>query len=289
MFTKKIIALLSAASMLTAVACDKEAPSSSSSSVSTEPATYGDVSGLEVTFLNVGKADAIVLLSENSTVLIDCGEKGDAKQIISFLEERERDTVDYLILTHYDKDHVGGAGKVIKNLNVKNILGPDHNQKSEEVNKYIDAMKEKEITPQLVTEDMHFELDGMEFTVDAPDKRNYGVNNDNDFSLVTKVVDDDITMLFTGDAMEARLSEIMDIGDCDLLKVPYHGRKLANLGDFLDAVTPEYAVVCTAKEDFAGTVQKQLNKRNITFFSTCFNGRVTAVSDGKSLTLTPEK
>ena len=286
MFTKKIIPLLSAALMLTAVACDKEAPSSS---VSSEPATYGEVSGLEVTFLNVGKADAIVLLSENSTVLIDCGEKGDAKQIISFLEERDRDTVDYLIITHYDKDHVGGAGKVIKNLNFKNILGPDHNQQSEEVDKYIAAMKEKEITPHLVTEDMYFELDGIEFTIDAPDKKNYGVNNDNDFSLVTKVVDNDITMLFTGDAMEARLGEIMDIGDCDLLKVPYHGRKLANLDDFLDAVTPEYAVVCTAKEDFAGTVQKQLNNRNITFFSTCFNGRITAVSDGKTIAVTPEK
>lgn len=106
---------------------------------------------------------------------------------------------------------------------------------------------------------------------------------------MTKVVDNDITMLFTGDAMEARLGEIMDIGDCDLLKIPYHGRKLANLGDFLDAVTPEYAVVCTAKEDFARTVQKQLNNRNITFFSTCFNGRITAVSDGKTIAVTPEK
>ena len=89
--------------------------------------------------------------------------------------------------------------------------------------------------------------------------------------------------------MEARLGEVMDIGDCDLLKVPYHGRKIANLGDFLDEVKPEYAVVCTSKEEFAGTVQKQLNKRGIKFWSTCFNGRVTAVSDGKEITVTSEK
>ncbi|MDO4864409.1 MAG: MBL fold metallo-hydrolase [Ruminococcus sp.] len=290
MFTRKIAALISAALMLTVVGCDKNEPPPPppSESVGTA-APPAEVTGLEVTFFDVGKADAMVLLSENSTVIIDCGEKGDAKQIVKFLEERGRDTVDYLILTHYDKDHVGGAGKVIRSLDVKNVLGPDHEQQSDEVDKYIAALNEKELTPQLLTEDISFTLDGMDFTVDAPDKTNYGVNDDNDFSLVTKVVHGENTLIFAGDAMEQRLNEVMGIGDCDLLKVPYHGRKLANFGDFLDAVTPEYAVVCTSKEEFAGTIQKQMIKRDITYFSTCFNGRITAVSDGKSLTVTPEK
>ena len=290
MSMKKIAALLSAGLMLTAAACRKDVTQSSESIAEvTRSEAPAEVTGFEVTFLDVGKADAMVLLSENSTVIIDCGERGDGKQIVSFLKERERETVDYLILTHYDKDHVGGAGKVIKDLDVKNILGPDHNQMSEEVDKYISALRAKDITPQLVTEDISFELDGVQYTVDAPDKTNYGPNDDNDFSLVTKVVHGDNTMIFAGDAMEARLGEVMDLGDCDLLKVPYHGRKIANLGDFLDKVTPEYAVVCTSKEEFSGTVQKQLNKRNIEFRSTCFNGRVTAVSDGKSITVDSEK
>ncbi|MBR3422803.1 MAG: MBL fold metallo-hydrolase [Ruminococcus sp.] len=290
MLVKKIAALLAVSFMLTAAACDKKAPESPPPSESTaEAAPPAEVSGLEVTFLDVGKADSMVLLTENSTVIIDCGERGDGKQIVNFLKERERETVDYLILTHYDKDHVGGAGKVVKDLDVKNILGPDHNQLSDEVDKYIAAMREKDITPQLVTEDISFELDGVQYTVDAPDKTNYGPNDDNDFSLVTKAVHGDNTLIFAGDAMEARLGEVMGIGDCDLLKVPYHGRKIANLGDFLDEVKPEYAVVCTSKEEFAGTVQKQLNKRGIKFWSTCFNGRVTAVSDGKEITVTSEK
>ncbi len=291
MLKKRIAALLSAAFMITSVACDKTTAPSESVDITdiTEPPRPAEVTGLEVTFFDVGKADAMLLLSENSTVIIDCGERGDSKQIVNYLKERGRDTVDYLILTHYDKDHVGGAAKVINSLDVKNILGPDHNQQSEEVDRYIDAMNEKNIIPQLVTEDMSFTLDGMDFTVDAPDKRNYGVNDDNDFSLVTKVVHGDNTLIFAGDAMEQRLDEVMDMGDCDLLKVPYHGRKIANLGDFLNAVTPEYAVVCTSKEEFAGNVQKQLSKRNITYYSTCFNGRITAVSDGKTLTVTPEK
>lgn len=285
MIFKRFVAFLSSLFFFAAVSCNKEIASSSI----TETTSSLDITGLEVIFLDVGKADAIVLLNENSTILIDCGEKGDAKQIINLLEERDRKTIDYLILTHYDKDHVGGAGKVIKNLDVKNILGPDHKQQSEEMEKYLSALKEKELTPQLITEDISFSIDDLEITVDAPNKTNYGVNNDNDFSLVTKIVHGDNTLLFTGDAMEARLKEVMDIGDCDLLKIPYHGRKIANLPDFLDSVTPEYAVVCTAKEDFSGTVQKQMNKRGIKYYSTCFNGRITVVSDGKNIEISPEK
>ncbi len=244
---------------------------------------------LEVTFFDVGKADSIILCSKNSTVIIDCGEKGDGKEIISFLEEKNISTVDYLILTHYDKDHIGGAAKVIKSMEIKNILAPDYEESSEEMEKYQKAVSDKGLTPQLLTSDMSFELDGISYKVNAPDQTDYGENNDNDFSLITKVVHGDNVFLFTGDAMEARLEEVMDIGTCKMLKVPYHGRKLDNLDQFIDKVQPEYAVVCTSQDEFAGSVQKLLNKKEITYYSTCFNGRITALSDGKNIAFTTEK
>lgn len=284
MLRRKIWAVISSALMLTCAACTGSGSSDTAAVNDTR-----DAGELEVTFLDVGKADAIVLLSADSTVVIDCGEKGDGKEIVNFLKERERDKVDYLILSHYDKDHVGGAGKLIRSLDVVNVLAPDYDEQSEEMEKYRAAMTEKNITPQLVTEDMSFTLGGISYTVDAPALTFYGEDDDNDFSLVTKVVHGDNTLLFTGDAMEARLGEIMDIGKCTLLKVPYHGRKLDNSAEFLDAVKPECAVVCTSQEEFSGSVQKQLNKRGITYYSTCFNGTVTAVSDGRSIAVSCEK
>ena len=86
-------------------------------------------------FLDVGKADCMVLRTENSTVVIDCGEKGDGKQILSLLAENEIETVDYLIITHYDKDHVGGAAKLINTIEVKNVLAPDYTEESDEMEK----------------------------------------------------------------------------------------------------------------------------------------------------------
>ena len=230
-----------------------------------------DVGELEVTFFDVGKADSIVLRSENSTVVIDCGEKGDGKEIVTYLEENDVSSVDYLIITHYDKDHVGGAAKVINKLDVKNVLAPNYEASSDEMDKYRKALTEKNITPQLLTSDMSFTLDNADYTVYAPKKDFYGEDNDNDFSLVTKVTHGDNVLLFTGDAMETRLDEIMDIGKCTLLKVPYHGRKLKNIEEFINSVSPRCAVVCTSQEEFSSQVQNILLDKKIPMYSTCFN------------------
>lgn len=239
-----------------------------------------------VEFLDVGKADCMVMYTENSTVIIDCGEKGDGKKILELLEEKGIESVDYLIITHYDKDHVGGAAKVINNIEVKNVLAPDYEENSDEMDKYIKALDSKNITPVRMTENISFTLDNVQYTVYAPEKT---YDNDNDFSLVTKAVYHDTSFLFTGDAMYKRLEEIMDIGKCTLLKVPYHARKIENLGEFLDNVKPQYAVACTSEDEFSGNTKKLLEKSDIKYYATCFNGNITAVSDGNKIDVLCEK
>lgn len=274
---KKAAAVIAAALTVFSVSScsDKEAPL--------------DVGELEVTFFDVGKADSIVLRGEGSTVVIDCGEKGDGKEMVSFLEENDVSVVDYLIITHYDKDHVGGAAKVINKLDVKNVLAPDYEENSDEMNKYHKALEAKSITPQLLTSDMSFTLGDISYEVFAPKKDYYGEDDDNDFSLVTRVTHGKNVLLFTGDAMEQRLDEIMDIGECTMLKVPYHGRKLDNIEDFINAVKPKCAVVCTSQSEFSSQVQNLLLDKNIPTYSTCFNGRITAVSSGSEIRFTTEK
>ncbi len=246
---------------------------------------------LKVTFLDVGKADAIVLQSESSTVVIDCGEKGDGKKISSILEESGTTVIDYLIITHFDKDHVGGAPKVLKTFDVKNVLTPDYTGNVSEYDKFAETLDGRGITPMKLKEDISFTLDDVDYTVYAPKKDFYGDGDsaENNFSLVTKAVHHNNTLLFTGDAMEERLDEIMDIGKCTLLKVPYHGRKLDNLGDFLKAVEPKCAVVCTDSNEFSGKMQDLLKKQKINTYATCFNGEITAVSDGSQIKIDTEK
>lgn len=258
-------------------------------SCSSKSSVPKDAKDLTVTFFDVGKADAILLQSETGTVVIDTGEKGDGKKISSLLTENGTSVIDYLIITHFDKDHVGGAAKLLNNFEVRNVLTPNYEGTADEYYKYCKILDEKNIQPTKLTEDISFKLDDADFTVYAPKKDFYGDDDENDFSLVTKVVHHNNVMLFTGDAMEQRLDEIMDIGKCTLLKVPYHGRKLDNLGDFLDKVKPKCAVVCTSAAEFSDKTQDLLKKNKITTYATCFNGSITAVSNGGSISFTTEK
>lgn len=256
-----------------------------------KPHDMANAKELKVTFLDVGKADAIVLQSESSTVVIDCGEKGDGKKISSILEESGTTVIDYLIITHFDKDHVGGAPKVLKTFDVKNVLTPDYTGNVSEYDKFAETLDGRGITPMKLKEDISFTLDDVDYTVYAPKKDFYGDGDsaENNFSLVTKAVHHNNTLLFTGDAMEERLDEIMDIGKCTLLKVPYHGRKLDNLGDFLKATEPKCAVVCTDSNEFSGKMQDLLKKQKINTYATCFNGEITAVSDGSQIKIDTKK
>ena len=244
---------------------------------------------LRVTFFDVKKADAMVLQSETGTVVIDCGEKGDGKKIANLLKESDTKKIDYLIITHFDRDHVGGAAKVINSFEIDNVLVPDYHSTIDEYDKFCTVAEERGLEITRLREDVSFTLDDVDFTVYSCKKDFYGDDDENDFSLVTKAVHHKNTLLFTGDAMEQRLDEIMDIGECTLLKVPYHGRKLDNLGDFLDAVKPKCAVVCTASNEFASKTQKALTERKITTYATCFNGDITAVSDGSSIKMSVSK
>lgn len=256
-----------------------------------KPHDMANAKKLKVTFLDVGKADAIVLQSESSTVVIDCGEKGDGKKISSILEESGTTVIDYLIITHFDKDHVGGAPKVLKTFDVKNVLTPDYTGNVSEYDKFAETLDGRGFTPMKLKEDISFTLDDVDYTVYAPKKDFYGDGDsaENNFSLVTKAVHHNNILLFTGDAMEERLDEIMDIGKCTLLKVPYHGRKLDNLGDFLKATEPKCAVVCTDSNEFSGKMQDLLKKQKINTYATCFNGEITAVSDGSQIKIDTEK
>lgn len=244
---------------------------------------------LKVTFFDVKKADAMVIESENSTVVIDCGEKGDGKKIANHLKESGRTKIDYLIITHFDRDHVGGAAKVVNSFEIDNVLIPDYHSPIDEYDKFCKVAEERNLELTRLKENVSFTLDDVDFTVYPSKKDFYGEDDENDFSLVTKAVHHQNTLLFTGDAMEQRLDEIMDIGECTLLKVPYHGRKLDNITDFLDAVKPKCAVVCTASNEFASKTQKALTDRKITTYATCFNGDITAVSDGSSIKISPSR
>lgn len=240
---------------------------------------------LKVTFLKVGKADGIVLRTLDHVAVIDCGEKSDGEKMLNCLAANGVTEIDYLILTHFDQDHIGGAAKVLGSYPVKHVVAADYTEDSKEYDRLTEAMTVQGLRFERPSAPMQFTLDDCQFTVYPHEAEDYDKGYDNNCSLVTKVIHHGNILLFTGDAMEERLGEVMDIGDCDLLKVPYHGREIGNLGAFLDAVTPEYAVISTSEDELADATLQALDSRGIETYVTCRDGNITAVSDGSSLTV----
>lgn len=261
------------------------------SAAATEPEVtvteFSDGTLMEVYFFQAGKADATLLTTENYTVLIDCGVKGFGQTILDYLAEKEIDHIDYLIVTHFDQDHVGGAAKVINNIPVYNVLQNNSPKDSSEYEKYVKALTNAGIEPVTVTESYSFTLDGVSFTVDAAKALHFADDESNNSSLLVTVVNGENTFLFMGDAQTERLEEYLEgtVVDCDVLKVPHHGGEEILMEALIRAAKPELAVITSSDEEpEAASTTAVLDAAEIETYLTR-EGDILMVSDGTTISV----
>lgn len=270
--------------LFTFSACKPSGPVSETTGPHTEP-TGRELSPMTVTVLDVGKADCILIRTENHLAIIDIGEKADADAVNTAIKRSGTKTVDCLIFSHFDKDHIGAAEKVLKKNKALRILEPDYKKESDAADDLKKALRKNGLTPEVVTEEITFTLDDAVFTVYPALKDDYGNEDSNVFSLVVRVVHGDNVFLFCGDAEGQRLSELNEVlpAGCSFLKVPHHGVYDNFSNDFLSRVSPAYAVVtCSGSERPDAKVLKILDGLGTKTYLT-LSGAVTAVSDGVNL------
>ena len=222
---------------------------------------------LEVRFLKVGKADAIVLMCGEETMVIDCGEEDDGKELLAFLKSRGIKNVDVLMITHFDKDHVGGADTIVEGFPVKRMLLPNYTGSGTEYTEFMAAIEKAGITQENVTENLSFMLGNATILVEPPASYEIpaGVSEyDNDFSLITTVEFSGKRLVFTGDAEKKRIREWLTDGsasECDVLKIPHHGVYNKALQDLLSATKPSHTVICDSKKNPADTKTLELIRK----------------------------
>jgi len=270
----------------------------------TAPAPDPEPGLMEVIIYDVGKADAILIITENHVVMIDTGENRHSSQIIDDLLGRNIFEIDTLILTHFHKDHAGGAGAIIRAITVREVLVPNYGKSSGSYDRLMSALGDSGLESIVLTEKMSFTLDNVEFNVyptlrgyhdfrvnddDEDDYENSGLS-ENDFSLVIDVAHGDNYFLFAGDAIAGRLEEILATEsiisrDYDFLKVPHHGRYNRMSDTFIQAIAPTYAVITDSADDQASDkVLYALIRIGAVILSTQ-NGDILCISDGETLTV----
>lgn len=241
---------------------------------------------LQTVFLKIGKADAAVLVTAHHTVLVDTGEEEDGEEILSYLKKRNINRLDALILTHFDKDHVGGAEKVMRGISVDTVYQPDYIKDSGAYRNYQTACEALSLTPRAVTQRETLTMDQVQIEILPPEHKYSGQDADsNAMSLVVDVTHGSNRLLLAGDASGKRISELLaeDSLACTLLKVPHHGREEEQTREFLAAAAPTCAVItCSQKNPPDEAVTQQLKEQGCAAYLT-MDGDIACISDGSGL------
>ena len=247
------------------------------------------IGNMEITFVNVGQGDgAIVDVPYRGAVIIDGGGSGTytdynigKKIFVPYLQSAGIMRIDAAFVSHYHKDHAEGVIAAIENLRVKNVFMPDVMPDSEYRQAIEKAAAEHNTKIYYVSENSRVVFkNGLIVNITVPTQKTKNISSDeNDTSLLYEVCYGDFNAYFTGDMTkfaERNLIEQNAVHDCDLLKVAHHGSQTSTSQEWVDAVTPEVAVVSVGEDNMYGLPNDEVLERfkNIRLLRTDENGDI---------------
>lgn len=248
---------------------------------------------LEVHFIDVGQADAALLLCGDASMLIDGGNVADSDVLYTYLEKHGVSELDYLVASHAHEDHVGGLSGALHYAVVKEAaLCPVTEYDSAAFRNFLKALDACGAQLKVPEPGDSFALGAASVEILACNAAE-GTNNS---SIVLKVTHGDVSFLFTGDAERETEQWLLDEGadlSCTVLKVGHHGSESSTTYPFLWAAMPEDAVISVGSDNSYGhpteAVLSRLNDAGVTVFRTDLNGDIICRSDGSTVTFSVKK
>lgn len=243
---------------------------------------------LEVHYIDVGQGSATLLKSGSHAMLIDAGDSDQGTRIQLYLTKQGVENLDYLVLTHPDADHIGGAPVIITKFDIGQLFLSNYEKDNKTTQKVKDAMQYKGMTASDYQVGDTFALGNASFTILGPQKEYTDSNN---ASVALMVQNGNNRFLFTGDC-EAEAEADMAASQADLHADVYlaghHGSDTASSQVFMDAVSPAYAVISCGEGNSYGhphaEVLNRFRSMGIQVFRTDEQGSVIAESDGSVVT-----
>ena len=247
---------------------------------------------LEVTFIDVGQADSILLENEGHYMLVDAGNNEDGPKLVNYFKNQNIHQFDYVIGTHPHEDHIGGLDNIIEGFDINTFYMPDVITTTKTFEDVLDALGEKNVTLSIPKTNATFKLG------DATVKVLYVGTEDesdlNDTSIVLKVTYQNVSFLLTGDA-STKVEEKINPADLEstVLKVGHHGSSTATNEKFLNTVNPKYAIISVGEnnqyEHPHTTVLNTLAAHNITTYRTDQDGTIKVITDGTNIEINTSK
>lgn len=195
----------------------------------------------------------MLLQFDDYTVMIDTGENGDGDRLVESLADAGVSKIDLMILTHHDKDHIGGADTILKHIPTAAVRMPSYEPNSKQYQELIDALEQSGSEVMCMNEDAVFSLGSADFIIwSSPIEYSGSDNDDNQQSLITKVIYHGKSFLFTGDAEKEWLKNLCFSArnlTCDVLKLPHHGVYDKNLPTLIALTLPEYVLITDSSKN----------------------------------------
>ncbi len=250
-----------------------------------------------VHFIDVGQGDAILIEDGKKTVLIDTGntETVHTDALIAYLGKRNIKKLDYLILTHPDEDHIGGAVRVLGSLSVSVCLLPDAVNDTPSFRKTLDALDASLTVAEEAKAGDVYPLERATLSVLSPTGRGTTLN---DGSVVLRLTVGTRHFLFMGDAGEGAERILLSKYSAnrlhaDVLKISHHGASGAECDEFLDAVSPTYGVISCGKNNAYGHPAKDVlyrcEEHGVRLLRTDESGSIVFLTVGETLTVKTER
>lgn len=251
---------------------------------------------LTVVFLDVGQGDAIFIESPaGNQVLIDGGGgRAVLRELGGVMPFYDR-SIDVLIATHPDQDHIGGLPDVLERYDVSFVIESGATNDTgafDALERFINNEGAEHVRAQ---RGQIVNLGGGAYLeILFPDRDVSRVGGDtNSASIIAELVYGETEVLLTGDAPDAveNYLALLDSGglQSDILKVGHHGSRTSTTDLFLSAVRPKYAVISAGEDNRYGHPHKevlnQLAVAGVAVFGTYESGTIVFKSDGKTLEL----
>jgi competence protein ComEC len=248
---------------------------------------------IRIYFLDVGQGDAaLIKYPTGESLLIDTGKDSQIFRELDKVLPWYNKTIDTVLLTHGDLDHVGSMLDIFERYQIKKIF-------ISEFFGQIDIEKQINDRAQLEPAQIHILKPGdtltfgssvqNQFTILHPDSNCMNeFNNENDCSLVGLLTYGEQDFLFTGDIskeVEQKISHLIP-ENLELLKVAHHGSRFSTDQEFIQKIKPQYSIISVGENSYGHPhpdVLSVLEAASSTVLSTKEVATIVATSDGKSL------
>ena len=212
--------------------------------------------------------------------------------LLPYILDRGYKKIDFIFISHFDQDHIGGIFTILEKLKVKRIFVSKQEENSENYQKFLKKVKEKNIPVTIVKKDDVINLEN-DVSIDIlwPRDEQIEENKINNNAIVMKLRYKKFSMLFTGDIEEIAEKEIVsiyentDILKSSILKIAHHGSKTSTTEEFLKLVDPRIALIGVGKNNLFGhpsdEIIKRLEEINVKVYRTDLNGEIEIIVNNK--------